>query len=132
TRARTYRPNSDPRPGRLRGWRTLRSRRNRPTPRRRLRCGARRRARSSASLLDEALLLEPRARDGFAVGLVDRNLLVHVIELALGQLRADRVQESLDRAVILLKERVAHHWGDVVRELQMLVVVEQDEALRDD
>src|SRR5437762_3161608 len=132
TRARSCRPSSDPRPGRRHVRRRPRSLRRRPTTRRRLRCGARRRAGSTAWLLDEALLLEPRGRDSLAVSLVDGDLLVHVVQLALRELRADRVQETLDRAVVLLKERVSHDRRDVVRELQVLVVIEKDEALGDD
>src|SRR5258705_5241879 len=131
--ASSCRPSSDPRPGRLRGARTLRSRRCRPMPRRRLRCGARRRGVASAAvLLDESLFLQPRGRDRFAVSLVDGDLLVHVVQLALRELRADRVQETLDRAVVLLKKCVPDYPRDVVRELQVLVVVEKDEALGDD
>src|SRR6267143_2437805 len=126
------RPSSGPRPRRRHVRRRPRSPRRRPTPRRRLRSGARRRAESSAWLLDEALLLQPCGGDDFAVGFVDGHLLVHVVELALRELRADRVQESLDRAVVLLKERVAHDRRDVVGELQVLVVIEEDEVLRDD
>src|SRR5712691_250062 len=132
TRARSYRPSSDPRPGRRCVTRRPRSRRPFPTPRRRLRCEARRRAWSRAWLLDEALLLQPRGRDVLAVLLIDGDLLVHIVQLRLGQLRADRVQEPLDRAVVLLQQSVAGDRRDVVSELQVLVVVEKDEVLRHD
>src|SRR5207245_1233751 len=132
TRARSYRPNSGPRPGRLRVARRPRSRQPFPTPRRRLRCEARRRARSSACLLDEALLLQPRGRDVLAVLLIDGDLLVHVVQLGLGQLGADRAQEPLERAVVLLQKGIAGDRRDVVSELQVLVVVEKDEVLRHD
>src|SRR5688572_14654643 len=105
THASSCRPSSGPRPGRPREWRRPRSRRRRPTPRRRLPCEARRRRLASAAvLLDEALLLQPRGRDDLAVRLIDGYLLVHVVQLWLGQLRADRVQEPGDRAVVLREE----------------------------
>src|SRR5439155_2525331 len=86
----------------------------------------------SAWLLDEALLLQPCGRDHLAVCLVDRDLLVHVVELGLRELRADRIQEPLECAVVLLEKRVAHDRRDVVGELQVLVVVQKYEVLRHD
>src|SRR5205814_609551 len=100
-----------------RGRRTAR-RRRRPT---RTRRGDRRSRRT-----------RPRGRDAFAVLLIHRHLLVHVVQLALRELRADRVQQALERAVVLLQDRVTDDRRDVVGELQVLVVVEEDEVLRDD
>src|SRR5207249_10281685 len=97
------------------------------------RCGARRRGSASAArLLDEALLLEPRGRHVLVVLFVDGHLLVHVVQLALGELPADRFEQPLERAVVLLRERVTADRCDVARDLQRLVVIEQPEILRDD
>src|SRR5438105_12985964 len=95
------------------------------------RSGARRRGSASAArLLDEALLLEPRGRHVLVVLLVDGHLLVHVVQLALGELRADLVGQPLERAVVLLQERVSDDRCDGVRELEVLVVIVQYEVLR--
>src|SRR5438876_5280285 len=132
TRASSRRPSSGSRADRPRVARIPRSR-YRPTQRRRLPIGARRRAiANGAVLLDQSLLLQPRRRDVLVVLLIDGHLLVHVVELRLGQLRADGVQELLQRPVVLRDEVLPNDRRDVVGELQVLVVVEEDEVLRDD
>src|SRR5438046_9234131 len=130
-RASAPRPSSGPTRRSRRGARRSPSPRD-PTTRRLPQSGAIRRGKSSAPLLDEALLLQPGGRDVLAVLLIHRHLLVHVVQLALRELRADRVQQALERAVVLLQDRVADDRRDVVGERQVLVVVEEDEVFRDD
>src|SRR4051812_11362723 len=88
--------------------------------------------RSLTWLLDEALLLQPGGGDVLRVLLVDRDLPVQLGELGLAELRADAVEQLLERAVVLREQVVPHDRRDVVRVLQLLVVVEEDEALRRD
>src|SRR5207247_7307182 len=122
-RASAPRPSSGPTARRRRGARRSPSPRD-PTTRRLPQSGAIRRGKSSAPLLDEALLLQPGGRDVFAVLLIHRHLLVHVVQLALRELRADRVQQALERAVVLLQDRVAADRGGGLGALQGVVAVE--------
>src|SRR5260221_3698517 len=130
-RATRLPPSSGHEAHRRRGWRSARTLRHHPTTRRPRSIRASRRARSSL-LFDEALLLQPGLRDVLRILLVDGDELVHAVQLVLRELRADAVEQLLDRTVVLREEVVADDRRDVVGELQVLVVLEEDEALRDD